>query len=159
MFNVHINRSGSYWDIHVFDLLVWPCLEMTFYQHLQGSFRATGNPVTQGRHYSDHPSHCVSPRPGIEPGLTARLLETCSHCKRTEPRFTIRKLSFISVGHASAISGIILMSNDILSDFMEKTLGLTLYRRITGFTMIPKVPSWGQRCHLTSQHLWASQLW
>ena len=38
MFYVHINRSGSYWDIHVFDLLVSPCLEMTFYQRLQGSF-------------------------------------------------------------------------------------------------------------------------
>ena len=33
--------------------------------------RATEDPMTQDRHYSDHPSHYVSPRPGIEPGLTA----------------------------------------------------------------------------------------
>ena len=32
---------------------------------------ATGDPMTQDHHYSDHPSHYVSPRPGIEPGLTA----------------------------------------------------------------------------------------
>ena len=38
MFNIHINHSGSYWYIHVFDLVVWPCLEMTFYQCLHGSF-------------------------------------------------------------------------------------------------------------------------
>ena len=34
--------------------------------------RATGDPMTQDRHYSDHPSHYVSPRTGIfqiEPGL------------------------------------------------------------------------------------------
>ena len=33
--------------------------------------RAIGDPTTRDRHYSDHPSHYVSPRPGIEPGLTA----------------------------------------------------------------------------------------
>ena len=38
LFKVHINHSGLYWDNHVFDLLVLPCLEMTFYQRLQGSF-------------------------------------------------------------------------------------------------------------------------
>ena len=38
MFNVHINRSGSYWDNHVLDLSAWPCLEITLYQRLQGSF-------------------------------------------------------------------------------------------------------------------------
>ena len=32
---------------------------------------ATGDPMTQDRHYSDHPSHYVSPRPRIETGLTA----------------------------------------------------------------------------------------
>ena len=37
MADVHINRSGSYWDNLVFYLLFWPCLEMTFYQHLCGT--------------------------------------------------------------------------------------------------------------------------
>ena len=43
---------------------------MTFYQRLQGSFTCHWDPMTWDRHYSDHPSHYVSPRPGIEPGLT-----------------------------------------------------------------------------------------
>ena len=33
-----LQSTLSYWDIHVFHLWVWPCLEMTFYQRLQGSF-------------------------------------------------------------------------------------------------------------------------
>ena len=48
MFNVHINRSGSYLDNHVFDLLFWPCLEMTFYQRLQGFFTCHWGPNDTG---------------------------------------------------------------------------------------------------------------
>ena len=50
LFNVYINCSGSYWDNHVFDILVWSCLEITFYQCLQGSFtchwRSNDDPMT-----------------------------------------------------------------------------------------------------------------
>ena len=42
---------------------------MTFCQHLQGSFKCHCG--SNDCLYSDHPSHYVSPRPGIEPGLTA----------------------------------------------------------------------------------------
>ena len=71
LFNVHINPSGSYWDNHVFDLRVWPCLEWPFIIVSKVLLRAIGDPMTRDCHYSDHPSHYVSPRPGIEPGLTA----------------------------------------------------------------------------------------
>ena len=43
---------------------------MTFINVSKVPLRATGDPVTRDRHYSDHPCPYVSPRPGIEPGLT-----------------------------------------------------------------------------------------
>ena len=49
--------------------LFWPCLEMTCYQGFQSSFICHWGFNDTGPHYSDHPSHYVSPRPGIEPGL------------------------------------------------------------------------------------------
>ena len=46
---------GSYWDNHDFNLtLIDFGLEMTIHQRLQGS-------MTGDRHYSDHPSHYVTP--------------------------------------------------------------------------------------------------
>ena len=34
LFNVHINRSGSYWDNHIFPYYFDLGLEMAYYQHL-----------------------------------------------------------------------------------------------------------------------------
>ena len=54
-FNVHINRSGSCWDNHVFDLLVRPRLEMILYQCLQVAFTSDWGTNDTG--------------PGLNPGL------------------------------------------------------------------------------------------
>ena len=42
LFNVNTNCSGSHWDNHVFDLVFWPCLEITYYQRFQGFYVPLG---------------------------------------------------------------------------------------------------------------------
>ena len=69
-------KIWSYWDNHVFDLLVWPCLEMTFYQCLQASFTChcwsndMGPPLERSSK-----SLCIPPPSGIKRGM----IEFLSH--------------------------------------------------------------------------------
>ena len=76
MFGVSLNhaKSKSYFglsNVHLRAILGQSCLDLfdlglqvTFYQRLQGSLCATGDPMTQDRHYTDHLSHYVSPGEG-----------------------------------------------------------------------------------------------
>ena len=65
LFNVHINHS-CYWPPS-FDC-AW---RLPFIYVSRVLLRATEDPMTQDQHNSAHPSYYVSPRPGIEPRLTA----------------------------------------------------------------------------------------